>query len=750
MKSGKRIVLFTLFAINLVDQPAPEVKIEQGILSGKVSADGSYFEYIGIPYASTNSSTRFKAPLPPTSWNGVYRAVDEHYQCPQPSIFGVIGMEDCLKINVYVPVKAKKPFPVMVYIHGGTYIIGNGGKLLYGPDFLIHQDVILVTFNYRLGALGFICLGIKEAPGNAGLKDQIAALRWVRKNIAAFGGDPDNVTLFGLSAGATSVSMLIASNATKGLFKRAILQSGVSTSSWAVNRQPLFTASLVAKELGYDTEDPKTMYDIFSKIPYKDLIAAKPKKPIGKYFDFQLIHYPCVEKVIDGEEAVMTDLPYNLFNKNSKNISVIYGTTSKEGVILLPEETEDTLRERDSKYIFSPDLNFPSEDEAANLSSAVKEYYFGPRNISFKAQKALLDLNTHLYFEMPTLLESEIVMNKTNAPIYNYYFNYSGGRNFLKYISGYNDEPGACHGDEIMYLFKGNAWPFAISKKDQTMINWMTRLWTNFARYGNPTPPTNDLPVQWSPSTKGNMTFLYIEDELKMGPLPNPDPYRLWKNIYSKYRNTNIAPLPPPKWEGVYKAVDEMYQCPQHPIGLPIKAVGSEDCLKINVYVPAKTKGPLPVMVYIHGGAYVLGNGGKMVVGPEFLVKQDVILVSFNYRLGVLGFLCLHTQEAPGNAGLKDQVAALRWIKKNIAAFGGDPDNVTIFGTSAGASSVSFLVASETTNGLFQRAILHSGSSLANWAISYDPISVARNILKYWDTTQRTQRKCTKYFTDYQ
>ncbi|XP_035459067.2 bile salt-activated lipase [Spodoptera frugiperda] len=541
MKSGKRIVLFTLFAVNLVDQPAPEVKIEQGILSGKVSADGSYFEYVGIPYASTNSSTRFKAPLPPVSWKGVYKAVDEHYQCPQPSMLGVIGMEDCLKINVYVPVKAKSPLPVMVYIHGGTYIIGNGGKLLYGPDFLIHQNVILVTFNYRLGALGFICLGIKEAPGNAGLKDQIAALRWVKKNIAAFGGDPDNVTLFGLSAGATSVSMLIASNATKGLFKRAILQSGVSTSSWALNRQPLFTASLVAKELGYDTDDPKTMYEIFSKIPYKDLIAAKPKKPIGKYFDFQLIHYPCVEKVIEGEEAVMTDLPYNLFSKNSNNISVIYGTTSKEGVILLPEETEDTLRERDSKYIFSPDLNFPSEDEAANLSSAVKEYYFGPRNISFKAQNALLDLNTHLYFEMPTLLESEIVLNKTSAPIYNYYFNYSGGRNFLKYITGYSDEPGACHGDELMYLFKGNAWPFAISKKDQTMINWMTRLWTNFARYGNPTPPTNDLPIQWSPSTKENMTFLYIEDELKMGPVPNPDPYRLWKDIYSKYRNTHIV-----------------------------------------------------------------------------------------------------------------------------------------------------------------------------------------------------------------
>ncbi|PZC76535.1 hypothetical protein B5X24_HaOG200134 [Helicoverpa armigera] len=539
MKSGKRLVLFTLFVMNLVEQPAPEVRIEQGKLSGKVSADGSFFEYLGIPYASTNSSTRFQAPLSPPSWEGIYRAVDENYQCPQPSFAGVIGTEDCLKINVYVPIKNQKQYPVMVYIHGGTYIIGNGGKLLYGPDFLVKKNVILVTFNYRLGALGFLCLGIKEAPGNAGLKDQIAALRWVKKNIAAFGGDPDNVTLFGLSAGATSVSMLIASDATKGLFQRAILQSGVSTSSWALNRQPLFTASLVAKELGYETSDPKEMYNIFSKISYRDLVAAKPKKPIGKYFDFQLIHYPCIENVIEGEEAVLTDLPYNLFKKNSKNISVIYGTTSKEGVILLPDETEDTLKERDSKYIFAPDLKFPTEDVAANLSSAVKQYYFGPKNISFEDYNALLDLNTHLYFEVPSLLESEIVINKTSAPIYHYYFNYSGGRNFLKYVAGYGNEPGACHGDEIMYLFNGQVWPFIVSKNDRKLIDWMTRMWTNFAKYGDPTPTANDLPVRWNPSSKDNMTFLYIDAELKMGPIPNPDPYRLWKGIYNKYRKTN-------------------------------------------------------------------------------------------------------------------------------------------------------------------------------------------------------------------
>nr|AII21990.1 odorant degrading enzyme CXE18 [Sesamia inferens] len=538
IKFGKRIILFTLFAMNLVDQPAPEVTIEQGTLSGKISTDGSFFEYVGIPYATTNSSTRFKAPLPPPSWKGVYRAVDEIYQCPQSSFIGVVGTEDCLKINVYVPALVKKKLPVMVYIHGRAFLLGSGGKFLYAPDFLVKHNVILVTFNYRLGALGFLCLGIKEAPGNAGLKDQIAALRWVKRNIAAFGGDPDNVTVFGQSAGGTSVSLLLASNATQGLFKKIIVQSGSSISSWAINRQPLWVASLIAKELGYDTKDPKEIFEIFSKLPYEKLVKARPKKPLGMYFDTQLLNYPCVEQEIEGEEAVITDYPYNILSNNPKNIPAIYGTTSREGIFLIPDDTKESLAARDARYIFASDLEFSSENEAARVSQMMREFYFGEKNISFEVQNIIIDLNTQLYFEAPAILESELLVKNTKANVHNYYFNYAGGRNFLKFISGFWNEAGACHSDEILYLFKGNIWNFPISKDDQNLIDWMTKMWTNFAKYGDPTP-TNDLPVRWEPSTKDDMKFLYIDQDLKMGRTPNPEANRLWKNIYEKYRKKN-------------------------------------------------------------------------------------------------------------------------------------------------------------------------------------------------------------------
>ncbi|PZC76537.1 hypothetical protein B5X24_HaOG200178 [Helicoverpa armigera] len=535
MKCGKRIVLFTLFAMNLVDQPAPEVTIEQGTLSGKISTDGSFFEYVGIPYATTNSSTRFKAPFPPPSWNGVYKAVDEIYQCPQSSLIGIVGTEDCLKINVYVPSMAKTPLPVMVYIHGGAFLLGSGGKFIYAPDFLVNQDVIVVTFNYRLGALGFLCLGIKEAPGNAGIKDQIAALRWVKKNIAAFGGDLDNVTLFGQSAGATSASLLLASKATEGLFHKVIIQSGSSISSWAINRQPLWVASLIAKELGYNTKDPKEIYEIFSKLPYEKLVKAKPKKPLGMYFDTQLLNYPCVEQEIEGEEAVITDYPYNIFESNPKNIPVIYGTTSREGIFLLPDDTEESLAARDARYIFASDLEFPSEEEASKVSKMAREFYFGEKNISFEVRSIIADLNTQLYFEAPAILESETIIKNNKANMYNYYFDYAGGRNILKWVAGFGNEPGACHSDEILYLFKGNIWPFPINNNDKKVIEKMTKMWSNFAKHGDPTP-TNDLLVKWEPSTKDQLKFLYIDEDLKMGPIPNQDAYQLWKNIYEKYR----------------------------------------------------------------------------------------------------------------------------------------------------------------------------------------------------------------------
>ncbi|XP_028028435.1 LOW QUALITY PROTEIN: bile salt-activated lipase-like [Bombyx mandarina] len=154
-----------------------------------------------------------------------------------------------------------------------------------------------------------------------------------------------------------------------------------------------------------------------------------------------------------------------------------------------------------------------------------------------------------------------------------------------------------------------------------------------------------------------------------------------------------------------------------------------EDCLVMNIFVPDTEQENLPVMVDIHGGAYYsgLGNAHRFT---DFAALNNVIVVTFNYRIGLLGFLCLGTEKIPGNAGMKDQITALRWVKRNIATFGGDPNDVTITGCSAGGSSVDLLLVSKMSEGLFNRAIPDSGSNLGSFTVQFDPIANSKQIPK--------------------
>nr|CAD7574329.1 unnamed protein product [Timema californicum] len=204
------------------------VTVKQGSLRGRkvISQPGStYYSFQGIPYARPPVGyRRFKRPEPPDSWSGIRNALVEGSACIHiDSIFKRIqGEEDCLYLNVYTP---KLPGgytplkPVMVWIHGGGFHEGSGNTTIFGPDYLVHADVVLVTLNYRLGVLGFLCLNDTDVSGNNGLKDQVEALKWVQQNIAQFAGDPGNVTIFGESAGGACVHYHLLSPMSKGIGK---------------------------------------------------------------------------------------------------------------------------------------------------------------------------------------------------------------------------------------------------------------------------------------------------------------------------------------------------------------------------------------------------------------------------------------------------------------------------------------------------------------------------------------------------
>ena len=231
--SAMLIVPLALFAAS-----APQVKTKSGVVEGK--EDGAVRAFLGIPYAVPPvGDLRWKPPVTAAKWTGVRKATDFGPHCLQGNVFGDMtfrdpaGSEDCLSLNVWVPAKPPSAkLPVMVWIYGGGFVAGSTSETRQDGTNLAQQGVVVVSMNYRLGIFGFFVHPelAKEsghnAAGNYGLLDQVAALHWVHNNIAAFGGDPENVTIFGESAGSFSVSAQMASPLAKGLFQKAIGESG--------------------------------------------------------------------------------------------------------------------------------------------------------------------------------------------------------------------------------------------------------------------------------------------------------------------------------------------------------------------------------------------------------------------------------------------------------------------------------------------------------------------------------------------
>ncbi|XP_026322551.1 esterase FE4-like [Hyposmocoma kahamanoa] len=215
-----------------------KIKVEQGVLQGKecISCYGKkYYSFEGIPYAKPPvGKLRFRDPQKPDTWSGILDATKPGPKCSQMNPLsgkGVEGSEDCLYLNVYtpsLPQEELEKLPVIFFVHGGSYLFGHGDY--YRPDYYIDKDVVLVTINYRLHILGFLCLHTENVPGNAAFKDTIMALKWVKNNIKYFNGDENNVTAFGDSAGGSVTSSYTVTKMADGLVHKIITQSGVCIS----------------------------------------------------------------------------------------------------------------------------------------------------------------------------------------------------------------------------------------------------------------------------------------------------------------------------------------------------------------------------------------------------------------------------------------------------------------------------------------------------------------------------------------
>ncbi|KAF2889060.1 hypothetical protein ILUMI_17113, partial [Ignelater luminosus] len=385
-----------------------KIKIDKGIIKGayRKSLKGRpIMAFTGIPYAKPPiGKLRFMPPVEPTPWKNILDATKPHARCTQIDIFvnnyTLQGQENCLFVNVYKPkIKSKHDLlPVLFFIHGGGFTSGHANPNLYGPDLLLDKDIILVTINYRLGILGFLSTEDKVVPGNNGLKDQSFALKWAKKNIIHFGGDPDRITIFGQSAGAASVHFHYLSPLSRGLFTAAIAHSGASNSLWTIapKGQAIRNTKRLGKLLNCTTNSTKDLVECLRKVKAFDIVK-KDNAFMEFSYDPVVPFKPVIEPNL--KSAFITKHPFDVIRSGEYlNVPLVFGITTDDGAfksasLFNDSRLIDKLRKEFDSIIPMALLynETATKADTKSITAKIKKFYFENRTIDNKAKTELTD-----------------------------------------------------------------------------------------------------------------------------------------------------------------------------------------------------------------------------------------------------------------------------------------------------------------------------------------------------------------------
>lgn len=475
---------------------ALEVQVAAGTVRGVTLPNGRV--WLGIPYAaSTSGVNRWRAPQPVTSWSGARECTRYGNIAPQPMtpLFPALDSyqqsEDCLNLNVWVPATGAtgatgdnhsnpKKLPVMVWIHGGGYVIGTSAQPVYHAERLANQgEVIVVTLNYRLGALGFLNLDflnteVSKFETNLGLRDIVAALEWVRANIAQFGGDPEDVTVFGQSAGAASITTLMTMPSTRGLFHKAIAQSPPATSVYGRERAR-HSANAYLELLNITSLDVaaslRTMDVHQLMAPAVEFLYETAKTTPG------ILGF---SPIVDGD--FVPDYPIDVFERGEEHpIPLLIGSTNNEAALfklmrspLMP--TESSAVERMFEGLRSHEPN-----HGVHFDRVTPAYPGYPR------QSAAIQISSDAGIGMPVTWIADA--HARTAPTFVYRFEQSTPLMKLMRL-------GAVHASELPYVFGNLPKRARLNRRESMWIAGLTTAkkvsermqayWTSFARTGSP------------------------------------------------------------------------------------------------------------------------------------------------------------------------------------------------------------------------------------------------------------------------
>ncbi|KAH9640886.1 hypothetical protein HF086_000791 [Spodoptera exigua] len=392
--------------------------------------------YRGIRYAEPPiGELRFQPPRPILHYEEVVDASKEGPSCPRPASPGYYVDEDCLTINVYTPgggSNSTKPLPVIFFIHPGGFYSMSGRSDLAGPHYLLDRHVVLVTINYRLGSLGFLALGNKLAPGNNGFKDQVAALRWVQRNIAAFEGDPNLVTITGCSAGAVSVMVHMISPMSKGLFHRAIALSGSPTAKVPSPADRLDLAIKQAKVSKCPENNLTALYECLKTKPWKEIAGS-----LLGFFEFGYDPLSLWRPVVEpdfGQERFLTEDPMlSIREGRMHSVPFIVSQTTgeffwKAFTVLKNETLLDTMNNEWDRI--APISFILPHNETSSRLATLRKAYLGDRllNNDTTTADALGKLYGDAITAFPVHRMANLMCRHSSHPVYYTEFAYVGNR----------------------------------------------------------------------------------------------------------------------------------------------------------------------------------------------------------------------------------------------------------------------------------------------------------------------------------
>ncbi|MES2621558.1 MAG: carboxylesterase/lipase family protein [Bacteroidota bacterium] len=513
MKILRCFPVFLILFLSVLNAFAQNKEVEvlartgSGILRG--TTEENICVWRGIKYAEAE---RFGYPHAPPPWKGVQDALK----------FGAVAVqtksmisskepqsEDCLFLNIWSPCADSLKRPVMVWIHGGSLVAGSGSQPIYnGLKLARNGDVVVVTINYRLGPLGFLYFntpveGNDTLGNNLGIHDQIAALQWVKENIAAFGGNPDRVTIFGESAGATSVQTLLASPAAKGLFIAAIAQSGTPAMVWT----PSLADSITKKYFSFLRLNPTNKH-LLKTLPLDSLKAAQEK--LLKYM--LTTDNKVFAPTIDGK-VLTADIFSSIDQQVNARVPLLLGTNNDESTIFVKTmKTAPKNAKQLNEYI-----DRICKNDKQQVLAGYEKY---PR------KAAVMEILTDALFRVPNIRLSE--QRLVYAPVYLYRFEWCSF--FLK-VTGLR----SFHGIEMPFIFgstdrkTGRLLKVVATKKVIKQLSGaMQKAWTNFARYGNPNGITSET---WKPYTTTERATMIFDKKCSIAQDPDKIQRQAWTGV---------------------------------------------------------------------------------------------------------------------------------------------------------------------------------------------------------------------------